>query len=56
MVLSSFFLSSLWLFFDDMIEDGVIDGKTIEAVELLNQLQAHGASDSTIPEWDAAYV
>ncbi len=37
MMLPSFFLSSLRLFFYYIFEDGVIDGKTIDGVKLFNQ-------------------
>lgn len=48
-MLDSFCLSNFGLLLDNICKDGVIDGQPIERIELLDQFQAHGASDSSVP-------
>lgn len=37
------------LFLDDMCKNGMVDGEPVNVIELLDQLEAHGAADSAVP-------
>lgn len=40
----------LGLFFDEVGEDGVVDGDPLDVVELLDQFETHGAAHSPVAE------
>lgn len=48
-MLSAFFMVFGLFFSDEVCEDGVIDGESIDGIELLDKFETHGAAYSAIP-------
>lgn len=48
--------ASFLLFLHQMREDRVVNGEPIQVVDLLDELQAHGASNAAVAEWLGVYV
>ena len=38
------------LFFCEVVVNSVIDGKPFDSIDVFNELETHGTSDSSIPE------
>jgi hypothetical protein len=55
-VLLAEFEGDLRFLLDEMGEDGVVDGKAVDGVELLDEFEAHGAPHPAVPDWRQAYM
>lgn len=55
-MLLALLLQRLCLLLDDVREDGVVDGQAIDGIELLDQLETHGASHPAVPDCIQAYM
>lgn len=47
----AFHLRDFGLLLNDVFEDGVVDGQSIDSIKLFDELEAHGASHSAVPGW-----